>query len=214
MLGLFSYHCLAHRPQHSGKGNQHSSIPCWLQDTKEGPFHPCIKSQDSGTRPGRAESVRVQQMAAVGCQAPRAPHSPPPNHPVSPYHGCQSLIFHFAPLGIQDCRQRRGYMNQSQEPRQGLLAPNSGHKVNPGVYHYSLSLAWPGLAWTDSPVETSAPPLYGPHCLQAPELSHGHSQRCTHKQALQALPLPCIWDVLVPSSSPLPLSPPCSHCAC
>lgn len=108
----------------------------------------------------------VQQVAAASGRAPL--HC----HPASPHHGCRALLFRFARLGIRDPRRETGFMNRSQGPGQGPLAPDAGRKVGPGGG--SLLSEKPGgdalPRGAGSRHAAPALPPCGPHPLRAPEL--------------------------------------------
>lgn len=115
---------------------------------------------------GRGLDTRrcVQQVAAGSSRAPSR------CHPASPHHGCRALLFPFARFGIRDPRRGPGFMNRSQGPGQGPLAPSAGREVGPRAGHCSPkpggdTLPRGAVALRAAP----ALPPCGPHPLWAPE---------------------------------------------
>lgn len=111
---------------------------------------------------------RVQQVAAASSRAP--PPHPPRCHPASPHHGCRALLFRFARLGIRDPRRASGFMNRSQGPGQGPLAPDAGREVGPGAGRCCPKPGGDALpSGAGAPRAAPALPPCGPHPLWAPE---------------------------------------------
>lgn len=127
---------------------------------------PREKSGRGGAWTRAGASSRWQQRAA----APPLPAAPPRCHPASPHHGCRALLFRFARLGIRDPRRASGFMNRSQGPWQGPLAPDAGQEVGPGAGRCSPKPGGDALpSGAGSPRAAPALPPCGPHPLWAPE---------------------------------------------
>lgn len=127
------------------------------------PSHPTTRGEARAGR-GLDTCRRVQQVAAASGRAP------PRCHPASPHHGCRALLFRFARLGIRDPRRASGFMNPSQGPGQGPLAPDAGREVGPGAGRCSPKPGGDALP-SGAGARRAAPaqPPCDPHPLWAPE---------------------------------------------
>lgn len=120
-------------PRIEGGKTSAQAPPRWSQDTGSRPSP--ITPQGPGRSPaGRGFGHAPVRPAGGSSERPR----PPRCQPASPHHGCRALLFRIASPGIRDPRRGPGFMNQSQGPGQGPLAPDTGREVGSGAGRCSL----------------------------------------------------------------------------